>query len=128
MTEVQAEKTHFSNPFGEITDKRVVYYRKKGWFSGGSREDVPLKHVTSVRFETSRSIIAGIILILVGLATLAYIIGILPLALGIILIWGSPSVVVNTAGGDLEAMKAFPWHRNSAVEFVKALRNQLFKA
>jgi len=127
MTEVQTEKMLFSNPFGEVTDKRVIYYRKKGWFSGGSREDIPLKHVTSIRIETSRNIFVGIILILVGLALLIYVIGILPLALGIILVWGSPNVVVTTASGDFEPMKGFPWDLKSAEAFVKALRSQLFK-
>ncbi len=87
MTEpvVQAEQTFVENQFGTVTSKRVIYYRSKGWFSGGSREDIP------------------------------------------ILLWGSPSVVVNTAGRDLNAAKGFPWQRGEANAFVEALRQQLFK-
>jgi len=49
-------QTEFSNEFGTVTKDRVTYFRKKGWFSGGSREDVPIRHVTSVRYEKTRSI------------------------------------------------------------------------
>lgn len=133
MAENQVEKTYVNNPFGQVTDRRAVYYRKKGWFSGGSREDVPLKHVTSVRVEITRHVFWGGVLVLVGLATLAsrelgiIIGGVLVAGVGVLLLWGSPTVVVNTAGGDLEAMKGWPWHRQLAEEFLRALRSQLFK-
>lgn len=127
MAEAADETTYLNNPFGLVTNRRVVYYRKKGWFSGGSREDVPLKHVTSVRVETSRSLVGGVLLILLGAVLLYFVIGIVPLALGVLLLWGSPSVVVATAAGDREAMKGWPWHRELAEEFAKALRSQLFK-
>ena len=127
MPEEQKEKIFVSNIFGSVSDKRVVYFRKKGWFSGGSREDVPLKHVTSVRIDKARSIVGGIIFILIGLATIYFVVGIIPLAIGILLLWGSPTVVVNTAGGDLSAAKGWPWQKEAAEEFVEALRKQLFK-
>ena len=121
------EQTFVDNKFGTVTDKRVIYFRGKGWFSGGSREDVPLKHVTSVRIDKTRSIVWGIILVLIGLATIMFVVGIVPLAFGILLILGSPTVIINTGGGDLRATKGWPWQTNAAEEFVKALRNQLFK-
>jgi hypothetical protein len=127
MDEKQKEQTFVENMFGTVTDKRVIYFREKGWFSGGSREDVPLKHVTSVRIDRTRSIIWGIILVLIGLTTLIFVVGVVPLVFGILLLWGSPTVIVNTAGGDLSAAKGWPWQMNAAEEFVKALRNQLFK-
>ncbi len=127
MADAAAETTYVENPFGVVTDRRVVYYRRKGWFSGGSREDVPLKHVTSVRFEIVRSMLGGILLVLLGLVLLAWLIGVVPLALGILLLWGSPTVVVTTAAGDREAMKGWPWHRELAEDFAKAVRRQLFK-
>lgn len=133
MAENQVEKTYVNNPFGQVTDRRVVYYRKKGWFSGGSREDVPLKHVTSVRVEITRHMFWGGALVLVGLVALAsgeagvIIGGLLFIAFGILLLWGSPTVYVNTAGGDLESMKGWPWHRQLAGEFLRGLRSQLFK-
>lgn len=121
MSQAPAETTYLENPFGTVTDRRVVYYRKKSWFSGGSREDVPLKHVTSVRVETFRSIGWGILLILFGWFL------IVPAFLGILLLWGSPVVVVSTAGGDREVMKGWPWDRQLAEDFARALRNQLFR-
>ena len=127
MPEEQKEQIFVNNMFGSVSDKRVVYFRKKGWFSGGSREDVPLRHVTSVRIDKARSIIGGIIFVLIGLATIYFVVGIIPLAIGILLLWGSPTVVVNTAGGDLSAAKGWPWQKEAAEEFVEALRKQLFK-
>ena len=126
-----SESTFVENEFGTVTNKRVVYYRNKGWLSGGSREDIPLQHVTSVRLDTSRNIIVGIFFLFVGLFLLAAdggmkIFGLVLLALAVILLWGSPLVVVNTAGRDLNAAKGWPWHRQKASAFVEALRTQLF--
>lgn len=133
MAETQDEQTYVSNPFGTVTDKRVVYFRAKGWFSGGSREDIPLKHITSVRVDISRSIGVGIVLGLIGFFMLqageagVVIVGILLMVVAGLLLWGSPSVVVNTAGQDLSAARGFPWQRNEANAFVDSLRKQLFR-
>lgn len=131
MTEQQNEQTFLNNPFGTVTNKRVIYYRAKGWFSGGSREDIPLKHVTSVRLDTSRSILGGVLLLLASLGLLgagggAVIAALAVLALAALLFWGSPAVIVNTAGRDLNAARGLPWQRGEATAFVEALRKQLF--
>jgi len=133
MSEVEqhVESTFIENEFGTVTNKRVVYYRNKGWLSGGSREDIPLQHVTSVRLDVSRNILAGLLLILLSFGFTpqgggATFLGLACLALAIILLWGSPLVVVNTAGRDLNAAKGWPWHRAEANSFVEALRSQLF--
>src|SRR3989442_11768226 len=98
MTELvaQAEQTFVENPFGTVTSKRVIYYRAKGWFSGGSREDIPLQHVTSVRLDITRSVAVGIILLVIGLALLAAegglkIIGLLVLVPAVLMLWGAPA-------------------------------------
>lgn len=129
-----AESTLVSNAFGTVTSKRVIYNRSKGWFSGGAREDIPLKHVTSVRIETSRSLLAGVLFLLIGLMLLVggttaigKISGIGIFALAVLLLWGSPAVVVNTSGQDLRPAKGAPWERTQAEAFVDALRGQLFK-
>ena len=133
MTEasMKSEQTFVENEFGTVTSRRVVYFRKKGWFSGGSREDIPLQHVTSVRLETSRNLMGGVLLLFVGLLIMAAgsgmaIIGFFLMALAVLLLWGSPAVVVNTAGRDLNASKGLPWKRPEANSFVEALRRQLF--
>lgn len=125
--ETQGEQTYVNNLFGQVTDKRVVYFRKKTRFSGGSREDVPLKHITSVRVDTSKNVVGGILLVIIGIFLLWFVVGIIPLVYGILLLWGSPTVVVNTTGGDREGMQGWPWDRQHAEEFVSGLRNQLFK-
>ena len=127
----QAEQTFVENEFGTVTSRRVIYFRKKGWFSGGSREDIPLQHVTSVRLETARNIMAAILLLAIGIALLAgdggvKFVGVILIVFAVLLLWGSPMVVVNTAGQDLTAAKGLPWKRPEATAFVEALRKQLF--
>lgn len=127
-----AEHTILQNVFGTVTTKRVISFRAKGWLAGGSREDIPLQHVTSVRLDTARQAGIGFILLLVGIALLtasggAKAVGVLLLLAALLALWGSPSVVVNTAGQDVNAAKGFPWQRADATAFVEALRSQLFK-
>lgn len=134
MSQAEPEQKFVENPFGTVTNKRVIYNRAKGWFSGGSREDIPLQHVTSVRMETSRSLLGGILLLLIGLGMLAspeggiVFLGILLAIVGVLILWGSPAVIVNTAGRDMNAAKGLPWQRGAANEFVETLRQQLFKS
>ena len=115
-----------NNPFGIVTNKRVTYMAKKGWFSGGRREDVPLKQVVSVRYETSRNIFLGLFYVVVGLLLLLAVIGIIPLVFGILYLWGSPLVNVVTAGGTAAPVSGWPWQKPEAEAFTNALRNQLF--
>ncbi len=127
----QSEQTFVAGVFGTVTNKRVIYQRAKGWFSGGSREDIPLKHVTSVRLDTTRHILWGILLALIGLP-LAFapdshngVVSSVLFCLAVLLLWGSPTVVVNTAGQDKNAARGWPWQRAAATEFVDAVRRQL---
>jgi hypothetical protein len=129
------EQTIAQTGFGTVTNRRVTYYYKKGWFNPGSQEDMPLRHITSVRLETSRHIVWGIIFALIGLGSLAavsqsvayLVVAIVFLGIAVLFFWGSPRVVVNTAGGDLRPAVGWPWTRSTADAFVKALRSQLFK-
>jgi hypothetical protein len=126
----QGEQTLVSGVFGTVTNRRVIYQRAKGWFSGGSREDIPLKHVTSVRLETSRPVLLAILVTLIGLPLLAApggskVLGGFLTALAVLLWWGSPTVVVNTAGQDKNRARGWPWERSVASDFVEAVRTQL---
>jgi hypothetical protein len=60
MTSGSPEQTMIDNSFGTVTNKRVTYMAKKGWFSSGYREDVPLKQVVSVRHATERKVFLGL--------------------------------------------------------------------
>lgn len=71
-------------------------------------------------------IFAGFFLVVIGLFLVLAIIGIIPLAIGILLIWGTPTVNVVTAGGTATPVKGWPWQKEEAEAFVSALRNQLF--
>jgi hypothetical protein len=127
----QTEQTLATSVFGIVTNRRVIYQRSKGWFSGGSREDIPLKHVTSVRLDTTRHVLWGILLLLIGLPltfgpnSSNAVVGTVLLCLAVLLLWGSPTVIVNTAGQDKNASRGWPWERAAATAFVEAVRTQL---
>jgi hypothetical protein len=132
MSDQPSETTIAQGVFGTVTSKRVVYYGAKTWFRGGSREDIPLKHVTSVSLAVTRSVLLGLFLLIVGGVSLlaepgaVKVVGVILLGLAVLLLWGSPSVKVNTAGQDKKAARGLPWHRGQATVFVEAVRSQLF--
>ena len=119
--------------FGTVTDRQVTYFYKKGWFRNGIREDLPIRHITSVRLETSRHPIWGVLFLILGISLVAsgsaggVVLGLILIAFGSLMLWGSPRVVVNTAGGDLRPATGWPWMRPQAEHFVMALRQELFK-
>jgi hypothetical protein len=66
MTLGLPENKVFKNRLEKISDRRLIYFAKKSWFSGGSREDIPLKQVVSVRYETNPNIFWGLFLTVIG--------------------------------------------------------------
>lgn len=126
------EQTLVTTIFGTVTNKRVIYNRARGWFSGGSREDIPLAHVTSVRIDITRHLLGGILLVLIGLSMAlagggagVQAVGAVLVAVAVLVLWGSPTVHVNTAGQDKSRASGFPWQRDQASSFVEAIRQQL---
>jgi hypothetical protein len=119
--------------YGVVTDRQVTYYYKKGWFRNGIREDLPMRHITSVRLETSRHPVWGILFLVLGLSgfaggsSITVVLGLVFVAFAVLLLWGSPRVVVNTAGGDTRPATSWPWTKPEAEHFVMALRQELFK-
>ncbi len=123
----------FSNNFGTVYSNRIEFKAKKHWWAGGSHEELPLRHVTSIRIETSRSIVVGVILVLAGMAIMgvsepaAVVIGAISLLIGIVLIIGHPSVRINTAGQDTRAIAGSPGSKSEATRFINAVRERLFE-
>lgn len=120
--------TTFSNAFGEVSPDRIVFNVKKNLFSGSIREDFPIRHITSVRFETKRSPILGVILALMGLIFLKglTIIALIILAIAALLLIGSPSVTINSAGGERRVSLGTPFSGKEAQKYVVAVREALF--
>lgn len=122
----------FSNEFGSVYADRVGFYASKGWFGGGRLEELPIRHVTSVRLETTRKPVIGIVLILAGLACFApgsgaaMVFGVLLIAVGILQLIGWPQVTINTAGNDLRTSTGGVWQKSNAEAFVGAVRKALF--
>ena len=130
-----SEQTVHSAGFGAITDRRVMYQSKSMMgLGGGAKEDIPLRHITSVGLATSRHPILGIILALAGLGAIVVlgdfigvVIGVILIAFAVLLLWGSPQVILSTAGQDRRFVSGPPWTKGAAEQFVSQLRTQLFK-
>lgn len=125
MSETEAETTYVDNIFGRVTDQRVIYHPNRGWLTEGHEEDAPLSHIASVEFVLSRSLSNGILLIVIGVLTMIVLVGVIFILFGYCLLKGTPTVIVNTTDGKREIMKSWPWHREKAYEFAKALQGRI---
>jgi hypothetical protein len=111
-------------PFGTVTPDLLIYNVQQGRFTGRSWKEIPLHHVTSVKLEIKRHRFLGVLSLLIALTCGALdstgtLIAIVPLSLGVLLLWGSPLVRVNTADdGDLPPAAGPPWTRPEAEWFV----------
>ena len=121
----------FNNSFGAVYSDRICFNVKKMWFSGAVQEEFAMRHVTSIRTETTRSPGWGIIMVLLGLALLssgggAAVLGLILGGIGILLLIGSPSVTINTAGGERRTSVGSPFQAGEANEYASAVRRALF--
>jgi hypothetical protein len=123
-----------ANRFGTVTNLAVHYNVKKSVFAGVRKEDLIMRHVVAARLETSRHAILGALLALVGVIWLfaglsagsgSAILALLPLVLGILLLWGAPKVAVTAADGVARPSVSWPWARSEAEEFVSAVSREL---
>jgi hypothetical protein len=119
-----------SNRFGTVTNLAVHYNAKKSLFAGVKREDLIMRHVVAARLETSRRVIWGALLALVGIiwlfsGTSASVLGIIPLAVGILFLWGTQTVSVTAADGVARPSVSWPWTRSEAEQFVNAVSKEL---
>jgi hypothetical protein len=125
MSQTETETTYINNIFGIVTDQRVVYHPNRGWLTEGREEDAPLSHIASVEFEISRSLINGILLIVIGIPAIVVLVGVIFILFGYCLLKGTPTIIVNTTDGKREVMKGWPWHREEAYKFAKALQGRI---
>jgi hypothetical protein len=124
------ERETVSNRFGTVTNLAVHYNVKKSLFAGVRREDLIMRHVVAAKLETSRHPIWGAILALIGVSWLLYggsssVLAIIPLAAGVLLLWGSPRVSVTAADGAARPSIGWPWTRSEAEQFVNGVSKEL---
>lgn len=114
-------------PFGTVTSDRLIYNVQQGWFTEKSQKEIPLRQITSVKLVIKRYRIFGVFFLLIALACgaldfVGILIAIVPLALGILLLWGLPSVRVETTDeNDLPSTPGLPWTRPEAEWLVAAV-------
>src|ERR1035441_11013963 len=118
-----------NNRFGTVTNLAVRYNVKKGLLAAVHPEILTMRHVVAVRLDTTRHVAWGIILIIIGLLFLVrpvlIIITLILAAIGVLLVWGHPTVVVTAADGQPRPSASWPWTRPEAEEFVKAVSHEL---
>lgn len=117
-------------PFGTVTSDRLIYNVQKSWFAERSQKEIPLQHIISVKLVIKRYRFFGALFLLIALAcemleSVGILIAIVPLSLAILLLWGLPSIKVNTTDeGDLPSTAGPPWTRPEAEWFVDAVKQR----
>jgi hypothetical protein len=123
--------------FGTLSNRRIQFPAGKGWFTGGSEEEIPMDHVAAVRIDTTRRhpIIGSLILLfgLIGAATqlsgnfsgVGFLLAVLLLAIGVVWVWGSPRITVELVGGDERSALGLPWAKGEAQRFVRVARTEV---
>lgn len=140
MPECSEEPYIISNQFGTISAKQVIFLSQKGLFRSGSREEIPLKQIVSVRFYRQKSFV---IAILGGLGILlpfvinalfsgsliAKLSGLIVLVVGVWIAYvgiaGIPTVVITQAGGTVNQASGWPKDKSEAKAFALVLRQQI---
>jgi hypothetical protein len=140
MSRGSREQEVLSNKFGTITEKQITFLSDKDLFKNGSREEMPLRQVVSVRFYQQKSFIAiitGILGILFSLAgvtllrgnlvtlTIAALIITLCVWIAYLGIAGFPTVAITTAEGKITHAKGWPNDRSEAKAFALVLREKI---
>lgn len=140
MSRGSREQEVLSNKFGTITDKRLIFLSKKDLFQNGTREEMTLKQVVSVRFYQQKSFVAilsGSIGILFSIAVVsllpsnlvALMSGLLLIALCVwiayIGIAGFPTVAITTKEGKTTHATGWPNDKSEAKAFALVLREKI---
>ncbi|MGH3693644.1 MAG: hypothetical protein ACRDRX_06560 [Pseudonocardiaceae bacterium] len=115
--------------FGKIARDQVIYNVHRGWFRSGPPEAISLRHVTHVELRTRRHPVLGVLLLIAALACRAIgpiglLVAIVPLAAAILLLWGSPLLLVHTADGRSRPARGLPWTRPEAEWFESAVNHR----
>ncbi|MGH8345136.1 MAG: hypothetical protein ACRES5_01000, partial [Pseudomonas sp.] len=101
--------------FGTVTSDRLIYNVQQSWFAERSQKEIPLQHIVSVKLVIKRYRFFGALFLLIAvvcqtLDSVGIIIAIVPLSLAILLLWGLPSIRVNTTDeSDLPSTAGPPW-------------------
>jgi len=122
--------TQVQTRFGSITESRMLSVRR-GWLRAGTRT-IPLSDVKSVRQRVHRRPGLAVVLLLLASACYAVLsrpegvaVATILSALGAILLWGSPFVVITTNSGHTRRVIGAPWSFAEADRFVAALRRSI---
>ena len=120
--------TSFSNKFGEVLPDRIVFYLRKSFFGGSVREEYAVKHITSIRHESKKWPIWGIVSGLFGLISLnsSPLLGLVFLGIAAILFIGVPSVTINSAGGERHTSYGSFSDGEEAKAYARAVREVVF--
>jgi hypothetical protein len=128
----------FANEFGAVYEDRVCFNLRSGSMSGGGREELAVRHITSVRSGVDRSSgLGGFLALLFGVGffvagcqsanPLALIIGLALPAIGAYKMAGQPFITINMSGGDRRRLVGGPFQKAAARDFARAVSRALFQ-
>ncbi len=123
--------THVHTRFGTIHGTEAVWVKSKR--SKAAIREIPLSQIRSVRQVVVRHTGMGVgflLLASVFYPVLSHPVGVASASLlsliGVLLMWGSPAVVITTTAGHSRRIKGTPWSFGEADRFVAALRHSMF--
>lgn len=116
------EKFILDNQFGAVTNRQVICFVNKNWLSRGSREYLLLENIVTVRYKNERPILLILFLILLFSLLKLPLVGVL---LGILPLWGTPTITILTNNRKTRWLQGFPWEKKEAEAFSDALCKQL---
>ncbi|HBB31746.1 MAG TPA: hypothetical protein DDZ80_14975 [Cyanobacteria bacterium UBA8803] len=140
MPKYQEDQTLIGNKFGTITNHQVIFSSDKNLFSSGSRKEIPLHQISSVRFYKQKSwiaIIAGTLGLLLPflIKTLffgslmgkitAFIVLVLGIGIAYLGLAGFPTIVITTATGTVTQARGWPQDKSEAKAFALILREKI---
>lgn len=134
------EQELLNNKFGIISDKRVFFLSNKSLFSSGTKEEIPIQDVASVRFYRLKYfaaasaasfglLLAFVIYVLYHGSLIAKISSLIVLVVGACVAYtsiaGLPTVVITTTGGKVTQASGWLNEKDEAKAFALVLREQL---
>ena len=117
------------NKFGAVAGDRVIFNMRKGMFSGWSREDIPVRHITSIRHDIKRHPLIGIIFGIVALVAIthnAVPAGIVCALVAVFCFLPRHHVKIHTSGAETRISYGGIGSSNEAEEYATAVREALF--
>lgn len=120
------------SPFGIITNRKISYYQGRDLFEKGELKEIYLRKVISVSLDAKRdwftaisSVLLALILMIWLWAWWAFLLALPLIGLGGLGFLEFPAIVIVRSDFKKIRMKAWPWQKRLASEYVYTAKEQL---